>query len=461
MKREWYNNGSVEVLVDDATKLTKDFHKGRLNKGKKCYNNGITERYFSVDDVVPDGFILGALKKEWRNVSPKLCKRCGFQFVPSSKHKYWCVDCYNEIHATKRCPVCGKEFTGTYQNETCCSQSCAKKLNNNFKNPETLEKIKNTNIKKYGCENPFSNPDIQQVAQMNKRTVTKNNLSKEASIVYNMLKNDGIHATIEKEKIFPECTFKGFLPFDFYIPSRNSYSEILIEYDGKQHERPVKFRNDTSEYKTFIHTQITDWLKDKFCIENKMNLIRIPCSDVYNPDFDTIYKNSYIVGKAQAYDKMIDVLDINSVDLVNYKKATFNIASGVSCTFKCGREACQNSELSKKQPIKCNIDDVIKRYMNQNISHTITFQGLETLDNLKQLLWFIYYFRQQSSDTIIIWTGYTKEECSDLIYLIQNKMKWENITIKFGRYLPGHEKHYDEVLGVELASPNQRAEVIS
>lgn len=461
MKLEWYNNGSVETLVDDATKLSDDFRKGRLNKGKKCYNNGIIERYFSVDDIVPDGFTLGALKKEWRNVTPRLCKRCGSQFTPSSKHKYWCTDCYNEIHATKRCPVCGKEFTGTYQNETCCSRSCAKKLNNNFKNPEILEKIKNTNIKKYGCKNPFSNPDIQRTAQTNKSAITRNNLSKEASIVYNMLKNDGVHTAIEKEKIFPECTFKGVLPFDFYIPAREPYSEILVEYDGKQHERPVKFRNDTSEYKTFIHTQITDWLKDKFCIENKINLIRIPCSDMYNPDFDAIYKNSYIVGKAQASDKMIDVFDINNVDLVNYKKATFNIASGISCTFKCGQDICQNFELSKKQPITCNIDDIIKRYMNQNISHTITFQGLEVLDNLKQLLWFIYYFRQQSSDTIIIWTGYTKEECSDLIYLIQNKMKWENITIKFGRYIPNQEKHYDETLGVYLASDNQKAERIS
>ena len=32
---------------------------------------------------------------------------------------------------------------------------------------------------------------------------------------------------------------------------------------------------------------------------------------------------------------------------------------------------------------------------------------------------------------------------------------YKNIILKVGRYLPDYEKHFDEVLGVELASPNQ------
>lgn len=282
---------------------------------------------------------------------------------------------------------------------------------------------------------------------------------------------ESVGREFETEKTFDDCVFKAKLRFDFYLGEYYTEfnnkkifnSQVLMEYDGQQHYHPVKFRgiSDSESYKRFITTQITDWLKDLYCITKDISLVRIRYSNKRHPDYKQLYKNSYIVGKAQASDKMINVFDINNVDLVNYKKSTFNIASGISCTFKCGREICQNSELSKKQPIKCNIDDIIKRYLNQNISRSITFQGLEVLDNLKQLLWFIYYFRKQSSDTIIIWTGYTKEECSDLIYLIQNKMKWENIIIKFGRFLPGHEKHYDEVLGVELASPNQHAERIS
>lgn len=39
--------------------------------------------------------------------------------------------------------------------------------------------------------------------------------------------------------------------------------------------------------------------------------------------------------------------------------------------------------------------------------------------------------------------------------------QFSNIVLKTGRYIPGHEKHYDEVLGVYLASNNQQAERIS
>ena len=42
--------------------------------------------------------------------------------------------------------------------------------------------------------------------------------------------------------------------------------------------------------------------------------------------------------------------------------------------------------------------------------------------------------------------------------LLKNKMNFKNIIIKYGRYIPDQEPHYDEVLGVNLASDNQYAE---
>ena len=35
--------------------------------------------------------------------------------------------------------------------------------------------------------------------------------------------------------------------------------------------------------------------------------------------------------------------------------------------------------------------------------------------------------------------------------------KFANVIIKFGRFIPNQKPHFDEVLGVELASPNQYA----
>ena len=38
---------------------------------------------------------------------------------------------------------------------------------------------------------------------------------------------------------------------------------------------------------------------------------------------------------------------------------------------------------------------------------------------------------------------------------------YENIIVKFGRYVPNQLPHYDNVLGIKLASDNQYAKVVS
>ena len=66
--------------------------------------------------------------------------------------------------------------------------------------------------------------------------------------------------------------------------------------------------------------------------------------------------------------------------------------------------------------------------------------------------------------TIVIYTGYTKEELEKSPqYPLTNlrlyvKSHKANIIIKYGRFIPDQESHYDEILGVMLASPNQYAE---
>ena len=62
------------------------------------------------------------------------------------------------------------------------------------------------------------------------------------------------------------------------------------------------------------------------------------------------------------------------------------------------------------------------------------------------------------NDPIIIYTGYNKEEIS---IQIEHLKKFQNIYVKFGRYVPNQKEHYDEVLGVKLVSDNQYGEKIS
>lgn len=425
-----------------------------------------------------------------------LCRNCNNTFIASKKHKYICKICADILYQDKTCPICGKVFNSKYQNNTCCSQSCAKKLNNNFKNSEILEKIKNTNIQKYGVANPWNSKAIQQkcIANRNEEQKSKTlkqvnaekykesrrlkNLKRNKSashceaVIFDTLINSQnmfINHAVQG-KTFDDCVFKQKLRFDFYIPyiEGENNSQCLIEYDGAQHIKPIRFNKctDSQMYKNFISCQVKDWYKDFYCIQNNIPLIRIKNVNKQNPSFDDIYKNHYIVGKAQASDQLFQCFDIIDADFVNNGNyPTFVIESGITCTFKCdkenGSQLCHNFALCKSKPITLCIDDIINRYMSQNLAKAITLQGLEPLDTLKQQLWLIYHFRQVSDDYIYIWTGYTEEECEDLIYLIKNKMNWKNIIIKFGRFRPNQKRHFDELLGIDLISDNQYAKKIS
>lgn len=148
-------------------------------------------------------------------------------------------------------------------------------------------------------------------------------------------------------------------------------------------------------------------------------------------------------------------------DFVNYKKPAMFIGFP-SCTFKCEKECgvrcCQNSALAQSSNINISIDVLIERYMNNPITHAVVCGGLEPMDSWDDLQCFILNFRYWSDDDIVIYTGYTEEE-------IQNKLEWlqwyGSIIVKFGRYIPGQQPHYDSVLGVKLASNNQHAKVVS
>ena len=62
--------------------------------------------------------------------------------------------------------------------------------------------------------------------------------------------------------------------FDFYLPKYN----LFIEYDGEQHYQPVGyFKNDEERNMlSFQQTQARDKIKNKYCEDNNINLLRIP-----------------------------------------------------------------------------------------------------------------------------------------------------------------------------------------
>lgn len=144
-------------------------------------------------------------------------------------------------------------------------------------------------------------------------------------------------------------------------------------------------------------------------------------------------------------------------DFLQYKYPSMVILFP-SCTFKCGKQVCQNDALALSPSIKINIDAIIDRYVNNDITKAICFGGLEPFDSWNALIELIKAFRKVSNDDIVIYTGYNKNELIGQINALQG---YSNIVIKYGRFIPNCNKHYDEELGVYLASDNQYAERIS
>jgi len=74
---------------------------------------------------------------------------------------------------------------------------------------------------------------------------------------------------------FEKCKDKRELPFDFYLPKY----KLCVEYDGKQHFESIEFFGGEKAFKT---RQKHDQIKNIFCKDNHINLLRIK----YNEKID-------------------------------------------------------------------------------------------------------------------------------------------------------------------------------
>lgn len=147
-------------------------------------------------------------------------------------------------------------------------------------------------------------------------------------------------------------------------------------------------------------------------------------------------------------------------DFVNYKKPSMVIEMPY-CSFKCdkecGQQVCQNSALAKAENITVKVYDLINRYLNNPITKAVVFQGLEPFDSFDDLYDFCETLRYFCDDDIVIYTGYTEKEIDKQVSLLS---EYNNIIVKFGRFIPNSLHKFDNILGVELASDNQYAKFI-
>ncbi|MCM3387320.1 zinc-ribbon domain-containing protein [Ureibacillus chungkukjangi] len=99
------------------------------------------------------------------------------------------------------------------------------------------------------------------------------NLSRGEQKIQNFLFKNNI--TYNSQYTFKDCIYKKQLPFDFAILKDNEVI-LLIEYDGEQHYIEKDFFGGR---KGLELTQIRDKIKDAYCMENNIQLLRIPYWD--------------------------------------------------------------------------------------------------------------------------------------------------------------------------------------
>ena len=85
--------------------------------------------------------------------------------------------------------------------------------------------------------------------------------------IYDILRK--LKINFQAEKTFRNCKNKKELPFDIYIPSKN----LLIEFDGEQHFKNIDFFGGLKSFKS---RNENDNIKNKYCLDNNIPILRIP-----------------------------------------------------------------------------------------------------------------------------------------------------------------------------------------
>lgn len=84
---------------------------------------------------------------------------------------------------------------------------------------------------------------------------------------------DDLKINYIRQHSFETCKYVNKLSFDFYLPDYNS----CIEFDGKQHFKPVKYFGGEKAFKL---NKKRDSVKNKWCLDNNIGLIRIKYNEI-------------------------------------------------------------------------------------------------------------------------------------------------------------------------------------
>jgi hypothetical protein len=213
-----------------------------------------------------------------------------FNKIHNNKYDYSLID-YRGLNSSKiiiTCPIHGnfEQYPKNHLNGMGC-QKCSK--NNKFTKDHFISRAKSIHSDTYQYDIPdnFNNKSTIKITcdkhgdfyqsvnnhLNNKQGCPICRYSKGERTIFNYLKSNKIE--FEKQKVFKDCNNIKGLKFDFYLPNENT----CIEFDGIQHIHPIdRFGGETY----FNYIKLCDDIKNRFCKDNNINIIRIAYKDLKN-----------------------------------------------------------------------------------------------------------------------------------------------------------------------------------
>jgi very-short-patch-repair endonuclease len=220
------------------------------------------------------------------NLSEYLSK---VNYIHNNKYDYSKFQYINAI--TKSIIICPEhgEFECTPNNHKTHSSGCPK-CSGRLSIKERLDRLKSIHNNRYeyiGFKYETVNDKIKIKCELHgifEQTVHNHENAQGCPVCKTSIGEKTIKEYLDKNNLnyeeqysFKDCVDKYPLKFDFYLPEHN----ICVEYDGIQHFEPVELFGGERAFK---ERKKRDNIKDIYCKENNIGLIRIPYYEKDNID---------------------------------------------------------------------------------------------------------------------------------------------------------------------------------
>lgn len=178
---------------------------------------------------------------------------------------------YSVIKNSISCPTCLKKVTSPKKrSKEQFIEEMRKSVGDTYKLVgDYVDALVNVKVLHTSCNKEFYIRPYHILKEGRGCPACSKNLSSGELLVKEFL--DSLGVSYEREFTFDNCMYKNKLRFDFKIDT--PYGICIIEYDGEQHTKPVEYFGGE---KAFHLLKTRDKIKDNYCQDNNIPLLRIP-----------------------------------------------------------------------------------------------------------------------------------------------------------------------------------------